>query len=167
MNKLIVCSLLLLLKVNFICAQSEMRLCKAIEKGKFGKVERIVKRQIKSLPEFKESDASGKINLSMEENVENLTLWFKNMNCVEDAFEDKCQNKIAIYPGWSIIGVKFKTSSGIEEKCFSIQKGTTGTINIFGWHPKVSRMKNKLVYKKMYNCPGFVEEQKRNCVQLK
>ena len=153
--------------LNLANGQDEMKFCKAIAEGKFKKIERIVKRKVNGLPESKESKEGDPSYVRMDQNIKNLTAWFKSMPCVEDAFEDKCQNKIAIYPGWSIIGVKFKTNSGIVEQCFSIQKGTTGTINIFGWHPKVSRMKNKLVYKKMYNCPGFIEEQRKNCIQLK
>ena len=141
--------------------------CKAVQNEKFGKVERKLKRMIKKIPESRDYTDTISSEPRMDENIESLTQWFKGLPCVEDAFQDKCQMKIAIYPGWSIIGVKFKTNSGIIEKCFSIQQGTTGTTNFFGWRPKTGRMKNKLVYKKMYDCLGFISEQKKNCNKTK
>lgn len=165
MIRAILSFLLLLFFIDSASGNDGAKLCKAVSKGNFNKVERIVKRHVNGLPESKESDSVNPTNLSMDQNIDSLKRWFKIMDCVDDAFDDKCQNKIAIYPGWSIIGVKFKTASGLVEMCFSIQKGTTGTIKIFGWKPKVARMKNKLVFKKMYDCVGFVEEQKRNCLK--
>ena len=137
--------------------------CKGIENGKFKKFERKFKRYIKSIPESADYSDTVSSEPTMHQNIESLTQWFKGLTCVEDAFQDKCEMKVLIYPGWSVIGVKFRTNSGIVEKCFSIQLGTTGTTNIFGWHLKTSRMKNKLVYRKMFECPGFISDQKRKC----
>jgi hypothetical protein len=163
MIRAILSFLLLLFFIDSTSGSDSAKLCKAVSKGNFNKVERIVKRHVNGLPESKESESGVPTYLSMDQNIDSLRMWFKRMECVDDAFYDKCQNKISIYPGWSIIGVKFKTNSGLEEKCFSIQKGTTGTINIFGWKLKVARMKSKLVFKKLYDCTGFIEEQKQNC----
>lgn len=154
----------LMLCIDLSYGQDNSSFCRVVEKEKFGKVERIIKRMIKEIPESRDYTDTLSFEPRMDENVESLTQWFKGFSCVEDAFQDKCQNKISIYPGWSIIGVKFRTRSGLVEKCFSIQLGTTGTINLFGWRPKIGRMKNKLVYKRMYDCPGFIVEQKRNCL---
>lgn len=167
MKRVIISFILLSFFIYSASGNDGAKLCKAVSKGKFNKVERIVKRHVNGLPESKESDSGNPAYRSMEQNIDSLKKWFKSMDCVEDAFDDKCQNKIAIYPGWSIVGVIFKTDAGLAEKCFSIQKGTTGTINILGWRPKISRTKNKLVYKIMYNCPGFIDEQKKNCVKSK
>ena len=167
MNRAILSFLFLLFFIDSASGSDGTKLCKAVSKGNFNKVERIVKRHVNGLPESKESDSGVATYLSMDQNIDSLKMWFKKMDCVDDAFYDKCQNKIAIYPGWSIVGVIFKTDAGLAEKCFSIQKGTTGTINILGWRPKISRTKNKLVYKIMYNCPGFIDEQKKNCVKSK
>ena len=159
--------LLFFFSVYSAMSQCEKKICKAAAKGNFNKVERIVKRIVKRIPEAKEETDGVPTYITMDKNIEELTSWFKNLACVEDAFEDKCQIKISIYPGWSIIGVRFMTNTGIEEKCFSIQKGTTGAIKIFTWKPTISRMKSKLVYKKMYDCPGFIVEQKKNCMPQK
>ena len=143
-------------------SQDQTKLCKCVAKGKFKKIEHILKRHVNRM-EDDGGENKGYPGPSMTENLDSLESWLRSMPCVEDVFRDKCQNKILIYPGWSIIGVKFKTNSGIAEKCFTIQEGTLGTINIFGWRPRVSESKNKLVYKSMTDCPGFVEEQRRAC----
>jgi hypothetical protein len=91
--------------------------------------------------------------------------WLMIQDCVADAYRDQCENKLAIFPGRSSIGVKFKTNSGIKEKCFSIQEGTTGQINILGWRPKISKSKYILSYKNTYDCEGFIEIQKQKCNQ--
>ncbi len=146
-------------------AQLDLKICKAVKCNNFKKVDRLVKRQIKSIPISEEKGIKDSSYVSMDKNIELLTQWFKNMECIQDAFDDRCQNKIMIYPGWSIIGVMFKIGNESIERCFSIQKGTTGTINIFGWRPKISRSKNKLVFKVSYECPGFIIDQKRICVK--
>ena len=98
--------------------------------------------------------------------IDTLTMWLKNKSCIEDAFGDKCQTKISIYPGWAIIGAIFKTKKGMLEKCFYIQEGTTGSIQLFKWRFPFFKMKNKLIYKKMYDQPGFIEQQKKNCIDI-
>ena len=156
--------LILVICMNVSYGQDNFSFCKAVQKENFRKVERILKRMIKEIPESRDYTDTLIFEPRMDENIESLTQWFKGFPCVEDAFQDKCQNKILIYPGWSVIGVKFRTGLGIVEKCFSIQLGTTGTTNLFGWRPKTGRMKNKLVYKRMFDCPGFIMEQKKNCL---
>lgn len=146
-------------------AQSQDAFCKAVAKEKYRKIERSVKRQVKKHKQgvtFYNGPGSG-YQINLAPSLDSITLWLKNMPCTEDAFWDKCQMKIMIYPGSSSIGVKFKTNQGIKEKCFFIQEGTTGTLQIFGWRPKVWKTRNILVYRKMYDCPDFIEKQKKNC----
>lgn len=152
-----------------VYAQNRERFCKAAKEERFKKVERLIRRQVKKMPVdlSDKQKESNKLTLTMDQSVDSLTSWIKNMPCVEDAFWDKCQIKIAIYPGWAIIGVRFKTDRGIQEKYFSIQKGTNDSFCLFGWRPHLFKFKQRLVYKRMYDCAGFIEEQKRNCVNLK
>ena len=148
--------------------QNELKFCKAVEKDNFRKVERIFKREvnkIKSGFQYDNGPGSG-IQTTHQYTFDTLTAWLKNMPCIEDAYWDKCEIKIAIYPGWTNIGAKFKSPSGVKEKCFSIQMGTTGTVNIFGWKPKLCKEKNSLVYKKMFDNAGFIDRQKQNCAEL-
>ena len=146
-------------------AQSNTKFCKAIEKEHFKKIERLLKQQVrhhKNGQRYYNGAGSG-YQTNFTPALDSLTNWFKNQSCVIDAYWDRCENKIAIYPGWSVIGAKFKTKKGIVEKCYSIQLGTTGKINLFGWRPQLFKTKNKLVYKKSYDCNGFIKQQKLNC----
>ena len=161
---IILLSMLFAYQISF--SQSEKAFCKAVENMNFNKVERIihklVKKNKKGQTYFNGEGSGYQINLAPS--LDSITNWIKKQPCVEDAYWDKCQMKIAIYPGSSSIGVKFKTENGIIEKCFLIQEGTTGQANIFGWRPKLSKEKKVLVYKKMYEYNGFIEIQKSNCL---
>ncbi len=137
------------------------KFCKAVEKGRFNKIERMFKRQLKQRrngTKYDNGPGSG-MQITHQYNLDTLVLWFKSFPCVKDAAWDKYQIKIAIYPGGSTIGVKFFCGEEIKEYCFLIQEGTLGTINLFGWHPQLFKMKNKLVYKRMIENPGFVDRQ--------
>lgn len=161
----------LLLLIILLCmnanlfAQNEKQFCKAVKQSKFNRVERMVKRLVKKNKTgqtYFNGEGSGyQINLSPS--YDTIIYWLKKQPCVEDAFWDKCQIKTLIYPGHSSIGVRLKTDTGIVEKCFLIQEGTTGQVNFFGWRPKLFKSKVKLVYKKMFDCNGFIETQKENC----
>ncbi len=146
-------------------SQNEKAFCKAVAEMRFNKVERMIKKIIKKNRKgqiYFNGEGSG-YQINLAPSLDSITNWLKRQSCVEDAYWDKCQMKILIYPGSSSIGVKFKTKKGIVEKCFWIKEGTTGQLNIFGWRPKVAKAKQQLVYKKMYDCKGFVETQKKNC----
>lgn len=146
-------------------SQNEQAFCKAVKKKNFNKVERIiyklVKKNKKGVTYFNGQGSGYQINLAPS--LDSITNWIKKQPCVEDAFWDKCQMKIQIYPGNSAIGVKFKTGNEIIEKCFMIQEGKTGQVKFFKWRLKLFKAKNVLVYKKMYDCKGFIETQKSNC----
>jgi hypothetical protein len=153
-----------LLSVSY--AQSRSSFCKAVEKGNFKKVARQFNKQVKCRKWGKTYDngpGSG-MQVTHVYDLDTLTMWLKSKPCVADAYWDKCQVKIDIYPGWAEIGAKFITSDGIKEMCFCLQEGTMGTMNILGWHPHLFKSKNKLILKKLYDCDGFIEKQKANCL---
>ena len=163
--KKIILSLLLGYSFQMAWAQSPTKCSKAIEKENFKKVERLLQQQVrhhKNGQRYYNGAGSG-YQTNFTPALDSITNWFKNQSGVVDTYWDKCQQKEAIYPGWSVIGVKFKTKKGIVEKCYSIQQGTTGNVNLLGWKPKLFKTKNKLVYKKSYDCKGFIELQKLNC----
>jgi hypothetical protein len=165
---------IVLITVFFICqnsyCQSDKAFCNAVEHLKFNKVERIFNRQVNKLAEgyvYANQDSGWGIATSYYSHYTTLINWIKKQDCVADAFWDKCQAKAAIYPGHSSIGVKFKTENGIVEKCFLIQEGTTGQVNILGWRIQLFKSKKILLYKKMYNCENFIQQQKMNCDSIR
>ena len=144
---------------------SSIQFTKAIEKGNFKKVEHIFKKQIKKYRkgfQYDNGPGSG-IQTTYTPSFDSLVNWLKLHKGVEDATWDKCQIKLEVYTGYSIVGAVFKTKKGVVEKCFLIRKITTGNVHIFCWYPHIFKYKNKLVYEEMSSCNGFVKEQKNLC----
>jgi len=142
---------------------------KAIEKGNFHKVERIVKAEIRKHKKgelFYNGPGSG-MQTSFNSSIDSIVNWLVSHKHISAAAWDKCVNKIAIYPGRLIIGAVFQTKQGEVEKCFHIREGTTGQVNLFGWHPKLLKSKNELRYIKMTDCKGFVAQQEVNCREMR
>ncbi len=163
-HKIMLLAAVMLIAQISIC-QNEKAFCKAVESSNFKKAERQIKKLVRKNSKgqtYFNGEGSG-YQITFTPCLDSITNWLKKQRCVKDAYWDKCQEKITIYPGWSSIGIKFITKNGVVEKCISIQEGTTGQINLFGWHPKLSKEKHKLVYKKMFDCKGFIEQQKFNC----
>ncbi len=155
----------MLIVSNYCFAQNAKQFCNAVEKSNFNKVERIVHRLIKKNKTgqtYYNGPGSG-YQINLTPCYDTMVHWLKQQPCVADAFWDKCQMKLLSYPGHSSVGVRFKSDTGFVEKCFLIQEGTTGQVNLFGWRPKLFKSKMKLVYKKMFDCNGFVESQKKMC----
>ena len=161
-------SILLLLNLAFISViegQNKQIFCNAVQTDSYDRTERYIKNQIKEFRKgkvFYNGEGSG-YQISFKEAYDTIVCRMKQFECVEDAFSDKCAEKIAIYPGSSSIGIILKSGEKWAEKCFHIQEGTIGRLNILGWRPRISKSKNILIYKKMYDCVGFVDEQKKNC----
>lgn len=138
---------------------------KAIEKGNFGKAERLVKKKIREYKngvEFFNVPANSK-QVSFVAAYDSIVNWLMLHKGVKDATWDKCQNKVAIYPGASTIGIVFQMKNDVVEKCYRVQEGTTGQPNIFGWRPAMFKPKMKLIFKGSSDCTGFIQKQKRLC----
>ncbi|MFH1121303.1 MAG: hypothetical protein V1775_15900 [Bacteroidota bacterium] len=153
------------LNFEIASSQNEKALCKAVDNMKFRKAEKIVRKviRINQTGQTNPDSEAGGYTINLSPCFDSITNWLKKRECVDDAFWDKCQAKMAIYPGWSSIGVKFRTKKGIVEKCFLIQEGTTGQVNLLGWRPKLFKSKKILVYNRMVDCEKFIEQQKKYC----
>jgi len=97
---------------------------------------------------------------------DSLVAFLRRQPGVEDAAWDKCIGKLDIWPGHSTIGLRWRVNGQLVERCWGVQEGRPGTINLFGWRPKVRKNKQVLVFKKAYACTGFVEEQRQHCARL-
>ncbi len=165
MNKFLLIVLLTFPAAYYSSAQSDIAFCKAVRHGNYQKVERIIKHETRKYRhgiEYDNGPGSG-IQVTHTPGLDSLTAWLQNLPCVKDACWDKCSYKCAIYPGWASIGVLFDQNGQTIAKCFTFQLGSTGTIRIFGWRPHVLPMKDLLLYKRMRDCPGFIEREKKKC----
>ena len=166
--KLFKCFILFFTLIIPVFAQADCRFCNAIAKNNFKKAGRIFKHQVKLRQNgtaYFNGPGSG-MQITHQYNIDTLTQWLNSQTCITDAMSDKCQMKTDGYPGHTTIGFKLVTKVGAIEKCFLLQEGTTGQINFFGWRPHLFISTNKLIYKGIVDCPGFVYQQKINCREM-
>ncbi len=96
---------------------------------------------------------------------DSLVAFLRRQPGVEDAAWDKCIGKLDIWPGHSTIGLRWHARGRVLERCWGVQEGIPGTINLFGWRPRVRKAREHLKYKSARECAGFVDEQKKLCEQ--
>jgi hypothetical protein len=83
---------------------------------------------------------------------------------VVDAYFDNCQEKTAIYPGSSTLGVKLMINGKSIEKCYEIQVGDYSIKKGFlGRNVENTGNFDKLIYKKNYIKRGFIDHQRELC----
>lgn len=85
---------------------------------------------------------------------------------VRDAAWDKCVIKTLGWPGHSTVGLCIVTEYLMVERCYTVQEGRPGTIQLFGWRPRVRKSREELKFMGVRECPGFVEEQRKSCRDL-
>lgn len=149
----------------FYAQTTNTHLEKKIKRENFKAVERIIKKEIRKNKKGKlVENGSGSTYISHNQTIEDLVLWLKKHKGVEDVFSDKCQNKIDIYPGWSVIGVKYKNKK--NDVCYHIQLGKLGNLNIGKKiHFHLFKSRNVLKYIKSYEQEDFIEQEKINCIK--
>jgi hypothetical protein len=96
---------------------------------------------------------------------DSLVAFLRRQPGVEDAAWDKCIGKLDIWPGHSTIGLRWRVGEELHERCWTVQEGIPGTVNFFGWRPKVRKARQHLKYKRASTCPGFVEQQRNYCAE--
>ena len=96
---------------------------------------------------------------------DSLVVWLRRQPGVVDAEWDRCVVKTLIWPGHSTIGLRLQMAGAIHERCYTLQEGRPGTINVFGWRPRVRKTREDLELQRIQECEGFVEAQRRNCAE--
>lgn len=94
---------------------------------------------------------------------DSLVSFLRRQPGVHDAAWDGCVNKIAIWPGYSTIGLRVLINGVEHERCYRVQEGIPGAIHLFGWRPHLRKNREHLKYLGAEECPGFADEQRRNC----
>lgn len=96
---------------------------------------------------------------------DSLAAFLRRQPGVVDAEWDRCIGKLDLWPGHSTIGLRVLIDGMEHERCYRVQEGIPGTINLFGWRPKVRATREHLKYQGARACPGFVVEQRRHCAR--
>ena len=94
---------------------------------------------------------------------DSLTTWLRRQPAVLDADWDRCISKPAIWPGHSTVGLQVWLGGVLQERCYIMQEGRTGTLNLPGWRPKVRKTREQLRIVRASACPGFVAQQIGHC----
>lgn len=95
---------------------------------------------------------------------DSLVAFLRRQPGVEDAAWDQCIGKIDIWPGHSNIGLRWHARGQVFERCWTVQEGIPGTLDLPGWRPHVRKDRQQLKYKRALDRPGFVEQQRRYCL---
>ncbi|MBL7950414.1 MAG: hypothetical protein JNM62_01735 [Flavobacteriales bacterium] len=96
---------------------------------------------------------------------DSLTAWLRRQPAVVDAEWDRCIGKLDLWPGHSTIGVRVRLGGVVRERCYTLQEGRTGTINLPGWRPKVRKSREELKIVGVRECAGFIAEQQGYCIK--
>ena len=70
-----------------------------------------------------------------------------------------------LWPGHSTIGVRVQLGDVVRERCYTLQEGRPGTIELPGWRPKVRKSREELKVVGVRECAGFIAEQRGYCTE--
>ena len=148
-------------------AQNDYRFAQIIKRGNVREIDRYMKRLIHR--EGKDVRPGSYLHPlgGAEGRIQELWYSLRKQIGVSDLDWDLCVAKPAIWPGQWTLGVVFRTKEGRGEdnveRCYTIQGGRMGTLNIFGWRPRIRRARDDLKLISVHSCPGFVEAQRALC----
>ena len=159
MKQLIV---LLFMLPTVIHAQDATRFAHAMERGA-GAVDHWMKRELMAHKKGTLVNNGSTTYTSHSATYDSLVIFLRMQPDVLDAGWDRCMVKLTSWPGHSSLGVRFVSNGEVHERCYYLQEGRSGSIEIFGWRAQVRKVREQLKFLGAKECPGFVEEQRRNC----
>ena len=138
---------------------------RAVERGKIKAIDRWMKRELMAKKKGEAVD-NGSTTITVHSLTYNSIVDFLTRQpAVIDAAWDGCMGKVALWPGRSTIGLRVRLNGVEYERCYRVQEGIPGTIDLFGWRPMVRKDRQHLKYKRTSVCPGFVEQQRKFCAE--
>lgn len=129
----------------------ESELCKAVDKGDFKKVAKIVEREAAKYKKGHSVNNGSATYTTFDVALDSLTIWLGKFDCVAQVIWDKCQDKLDKIPYDFNIGVIFKANNVSIEKVFTLQVRTSRQAG------------DRLYYLGMKEQTGFVREQYLLC----
>lgn len=160
MKALLFCLLFVTLTVH---AQDVQRFQRALVSGNERAMDRWMKSEIHRVRKGHQVTTPSGSYTVHDPSHDSLVAFLRRQPGVEDAAWDKCIGKLDIWPGHSNIGLRWRDGDEVRERCWTVQEGIPGTVNFFGWRPKVRKNRAYLKYKRASTCPGFVEQQRKYC----
>lgn len=133
------------------------RLCGAVEKNNFKRVEKIVRNKLLERKNGDQINNGSTIYTTYNTVYDELVEWLMQKECVELAAWDKCQIKILPYPSYATVGAIFKTQNNQVEMTFHIRQGHANRLK--QWF----NARERLYYVGMREGNGFVRNQISIC----
>ena len=150
-----------------LLGQDAERFARALDKRNTRAVDRWMKHEFKTHRKGSEVSTPGSSYITHASTYDDLSDWLKAQPGLMDATWDRCVIKLSSWPGHSTFGVVIRMGDRIEERCYVLQEGRLGTTDIFGWKLRVRSAQEELKVQGVRNCPGFVQEQRAACEELK
>jgi hypothetical protein len=138
---------------------------RAMERGNIHAIDRWMKRELMAQKKGEQVDNGSAMITVHTLTYNSIVDWLRKQPGVIDAAWDGCVGKLDIWPGHSTIGVRVRLNGVEYERCYRVQEGIPGTVNLFGWRPKLRRSREHLKFLGAAECPGFVGEQRRHCAE--
>ncbi|MEZ4740797.1 MAG: hypothetical protein R2818_15900 [Flavobacteriales bacterium] len=160
-------ALLVLLLPMFAVAGNDYHFAQVIHKGNVRRIDRHMKRFIeREGRDFKPASYMQPLG-GAEWAIAGVYEQLRGQIGILEMDWDRCAIKPAIWPGTWTLGVVYRTGEGrsheVLERCYVIQGGRMGTINIFGWRPRIRGPRDRLKVIGTSSCPGYIEAQHQLC----
>lgn len=138
----------LILFISFFHLGFSQEVCACVAENNFKGVEKIVAKKVRQV----RRDKKLKNNV---ERMDSLERWMQQQSCVKDAYWNKNDAFILTTIRYvHQLGVSFVQDDQVVEKCFSIQTSYYNYVHKWG------RKHNRLIYRKMFDCEGFIEQRR-------
>ena len=147
---------------TLLAAQDAARFARAMERGPTA-VDHWMKHALMTHKRGGQVDNGSTTYTVHYHTYDTLVTFLRQQPGVLGAGWDKCIVKLASWPGHSSLGVRFVSNGIAYERCYYLQEGRPGTIELFGWRAHVRKSRELLKFLGARECPGFVEEQRRYC----
>lgn len=138
---------------------------RALKGGSIHAIDRWMKRELMARRKGEQVENGSTMITVHTLTYNSIVDWLRKQPGVIDAAWDGCVGKLDIWPGHSTIGLRWRVGEVVHERCWTVQEGIPGTINLFGWRPKVRKSREYLKYDRASVCPGFVEQQRKYCAE--
>lgn len=139
---------------------------RAVKRGNIHAIDRWMKRELMAMKRGEQVDNGSSTYTVHALTYNSIVDWLKKQPGVIDAAWDGCTNKIGLWPGHSTIGVRVMLNGVEHQRCYRVQEGRLGTINFFGWRPRMCKSREQLRYLGAEDRPGFVVLQHKYCEDL-
>jgi hypothetical protein len=140
---------------------------RAVKRGDVRAIDRWMKRELMARKEGEQVDNGSTMITVHSLTYNSIVDWLRKQPGVIDAAWDSCVGKLDIWPGHSTIGLRWRVGDEVRERCWRVQEGVQGTINLFGWRPRVRRDRQQLKYRGAADRPGFVQEHRERCERVR